>query len=252
MLTNQWMGKILERLVVLYSHAPWQVRATLFGSVVGGLGECAALRYLCPDDSLWQQAAAGLVSVINAGLPAVNIMFVNHHQPPENAWQIVAKTFEMFLLGVNLPEGLMQQAAGRAQQQRLGSRELSHVSSSGSSSMSRRRSAEGTKKGSSSSSSQKVSDDPAEVESRLQVGAGSASGWLVASDLSDSRHHYASRKSTCGSIQALLVLLGRHTTLRRCRLFTLYQPVTLSTLLTMTIGRCFTLHDWMQRLTAAK
>jgi len=25
MLTNQWMGKICEKLVALYSHAPWQV-----------------------------------------------------------------------------------------------------------------------------------------------------------------------------------------------------------------------------------
>jgi hypothetical protein len=65
-----------------------QVRASLFAAVVGGLGECAALRHVAPEDPLWQQAAAGLVSVVNAGLPAVNIMFVNHHQPPENAWQV--------------------------------------------------------------------------------------------------------------------------------------------------------------------
>jgi hypothetical protein len=68
--------------------APLQVRASLFAAVVGSLGECAALRHVAPDDPLWQQAAAGLVSVVNAGLPAVNIMFVNHHQPPENAWQV--------------------------------------------------------------------------------------------------------------------------------------------------------------------
>jgi hypothetical protein len=65
-----------------------QVRASLFAAVVGGLGECAALRHVAPEEPLWQQAAAGLVSVVNAGLPAVNIMFVNHHQLPENAWQV--------------------------------------------------------------------------------------------------------------------------------------------------------------------
>lgn len=47
-----------------------QVRATLFGPVVGGLGECASLRHLLPEDPLWQRAASGLVAVINAGLPA--------------------------------------------------------------------------------------------------------------------------------------------------------------------------------------
>eukprot|EP00775_Hariotina_reticulata_P011566 gene11566-11710_t len=47
-----------------------QVRATLFGPVVGSLGECASLRHLLPEDPLWQRAASGLVAVINAGLPA--------------------------------------------------------------------------------------------------------------------------------------------------------------------------------------
>ncbi|WIA43332.1 hypothetical protein OEZ86_009826 [Tetradesmus obliquus] len=110
-LSFQWMGKIVERLVSLYSHAPWQVRASLFAPVVSGLGQCAALRHVAPEEPLWQQAAAGLVSVVNAGLPAVNIMFVNHHQPPENAWQVLAGTFEMFLLGWGLPDSLRAQAA---------------------------------------------------------------------------------------------------------------------------------------------
>lgn len=170
MLTNQWMGKIAERLVVLYSHAPWQVRATLFGAVVGGLGECAALRHIAPADPLWQQAASGLVSAINAGLPAVNIMFVNYHQPPENAWQIVAGAFEMVLLGWGLPGGLQQQAADETQQQeQQGTRRLSGEGSS--SGNSRSRSVDSRKKPSSSSSSNsaKVPEDPAAAESRLQV-----------------------------------------------------------------------------------
>lgn len=28
-LTNEWMGKIIKRLVELYGHAPWQVRMKL-------------------------------------------------------------------------------------------------------------------------------------------------------------------------------------------------------------------------------
>jgi hypothetical protein len=75
------------------------VRASLFAAVVGGLGECAALRHIAPEDPLWQQAAAGLVSVVNAGLPAVNIMFVNHHQPPENAWQVRDTVFVTCMVG---------------------------------------------------------------------------------------------------------------------------------------------------------
>jgi hypothetical protein len=94
-----------------------QVRATLFGPVVHGLSECAALRYICPDDPLWQQAAAGLTSVIQAGLPAVNIMFVNSAQQPANAWQVLADAFETFLLGEGLPEGLLPSAQEQQQQQ---------------------------------------------------------------------------------------------------------------------------------------
>jgi hypothetical protein len=82
---------------------------------VHGLSECAALRYITPEDPLWQQAAAGLTSIIQAGLPAVNIMFVNYSQQPENAWQVLADTFETCLLGEGLPESLLP-----AQQQKAG------------------------------------------------------------------------------------------------------------------------------------
>jgi hypothetical protein len=93
-----------------------QVRAALFGPVVHGLAECAALRYITPEDPLWQQAAAGLTSIVQAGLPAVNIMFVNYAQQPENAWQVLADAFETFLLGEGLPEGLVP--SQQQQQQR--------------------------------------------------------------------------------------------------------------------------------------
>lgn len=112
-----------------------QVRANLFGPVVHGLSECAALRYVTPDDPLWQQAAGGLTSIIQAGLPAVNIMFVNNAQQPNNAWQVLADTFETFLLGEGLPEGLVPAAAVQqerqpgGQQQQQPSRALQHSSS---------------------------------------------------------------------------------------------------------------------------
>lgn len=169
MLTNQWMGKVLERLVVLYSHAPWQIRATLFGAVVGGLGECAALRHIAPEDPLWQQAASGLVSVVNAGLPAVNIMFVNYHQPPENAWQILAGAFEMFLLGWGLPEGLQLEVVDKAQQQQQHSNGAYSEQSSRNSNSNSSSTGSNKKTAGSSSSSAKVLEDPAAIESKLQV-----------------------------------------------------------------------------------
>lgn len=116
-----------------YATDASQVRASLFGPVVHGLSECAALRYITPDDPLWQQAAAGLTSIIQAGLPAVNIMFVNFAQQPENAWLVLADTFETFLLGEGLPEGLVPVTEpGKAEvsaDQQPQQRQLQHSSS---------------------------------------------------------------------------------------------------------------------------
>lgn len=117
--------------------------------MVHGLSECAALRYITPEDPLWQQAAAGLTGIIQAGLPAVNIMFVNQAQPADSAWQVLADTFETFLLGEGLPEGLQQQqllqrAAGESSKgQEQQQRELQHSSSEAGSASFRQGAAQG-------------------------------------------------------------------------------------------------------------
>ncbi len=59
----------------------------------------------CGD--LWREAAQGFSAVVKAGLPAVNIVFVNQHQAPaEDTWPVLAGAFEMFLLGQGLPQQL--------------------------------------------------------------------------------------------------------------------------------------------------
>jgi hypothetical protein len=122
-----------------------QVRAALFGPVAGALGECMAMRHtiVCsaaaaaaPDTArstaaggtaaaafapwpagdpvatfgcgeLWREAAQGFSAVVKAGLPAVNIVFVNQHQAPqEDTWPVLAAAFEMFLLARGLPPHL--------------------------------------------------------------------------------------------------------------------------------------------------
>ncbi|KIY99682.1 hypothetical protein MNEG_8276 [Monoraphidium neglectum] len=74
---------------------------------------------------LWRQSAAGFSSVVKAGLPAVNIVFVNQHQAPaEDTWQLLAAAFEMFLLGVGLPPHLElpPQAPRPRRRRRVGAR----------------------------------------------------------------------------------------------------------------------------------
>jgi hypothetical protein len=60
--------------VTLYKeHAPTDARASLFPAVVAALGRCIASRGQAPEAPLWRTAAAALVAVVRAGLPAVNM-----------------------------------------------------------------------------------------------------------------------------------------------------------------------------------
>lgn len=77
--------------------------------VLAALAECMATRYITPDDDLWRHATTAFSAIVNAGLPAVNIAYVNHQYPPENTWQAVAAAFEMFLLAEHIPKHLPQQ-----------------------------------------------------------------------------------------------------------------------------------------------
>ncbi|KAK9810126.1 hypothetical protein WJX72_005196 [[Myrmecia] bisecta] len=100
-LTSQCMERVVEICVQLYrDQAPWQARAAMFPAIVSALGQCMATRYTAYADNLWRVSAAALSPVVNAGVPAINIAYVNNEQaPPEDAWPALAAAFETFLLG---------------------------------------------------------------------------------------------------------------------------------------------------------
>ena len=82
--------------------APWQARASMFCPLVTVLGKCMATRYSAYSEGLWRAAAAVFNSVVNCGLPAVNMSYSNQDQPPTAAWQCLAEVFEWFLLGTRV------------------------------------------------------------------------------------------------------------------------------------------------------
>ena len=76
-------------------QAPWQQRAGNLASLVAGIGECAASRYTNFSENLWRVAVTTFNAVVELGLPAVNISYVNDEQPPGPAvWQALAHAFE--------------------------------------------------------------------------------------------------------------------------------------------------------------
>ncbi|KAK9868608.1 hypothetical protein WJX84_001848 [Apatococcus fuscideae] len=95
------MEKVVDLLLQLYrDHAPWQAKATTFAAVISSLGQCMALRYTAYAQDLWRVAAGAFNAVIAAGLPAVNIAFVNQETSmPEEAWPSLAEAYRLFLLG---------------------------------------------------------------------------------------------------------------------------------------------------------
>lgn len=75
------------------------MRAALFPVVAGALAECMTCRPTASptsppiergsaEDQLWRLAAVAFNAVVAAGLPAVNIAYVNHQSPPENTWEV--------------------------------------------------------------------------------------------------------------------------------------------------------------------
>ena len=63
-----------------------------------------ATRYTAYSEGLWRAAAAVFNSVVNCGLPAVNMSYSNQeeHEAPTAAWQCLAEVFEWFLLGTRV------------------------------------------------------------------------------------------------------------------------------------------------------
>ncbi len=59
-----------------------------------------AVRYSLPASNLWRTAAVAFNAVVAAGLPAVNIAYVNRDTPaPQDAWSALTDAFSALLLG---------------------------------------------------------------------------------------------------------------------------------------------------------
>lgn len=75
----------------------------MFCPIITVLGKCMATRYTAYREGLWRAAAAVFNSVVNCGLPAVNMSYSNEDQEvPTAAWQCLAEVFEWFLLGTRV------------------------------------------------------------------------------------------------------------------------------------------------------
>ncbi|GFR47515.1 hypothetical protein Agub_g9147, partial [Astrephomene gubernaculifera] len=111
-----WMARVVELLATWYrDHVPWQVRVATFPLLVAALSECLASRHLLhrltPDpaeqlEELWRTAARGLVTVVQSGLPSVNICgqgSQQQQQVPDSTWPALARAFQMYFLAANLP-----------------------------------------------------------------------------------------------------------------------------------------------------
>ena len=99
--TSYMLGLSVE--VVCRESAPWQARASMFCPLVTVLGKCMATRHTAYSEGLWRAAATVFNSVVNCGLPAVNMSFSHQDpDPPTAAWQCLAEVFEWFLLGTRV------------------------------------------------------------------------------------------------------------------------------------------------------
>ena len=75
----------------------------MFCPLIRILGKCMATRYTAYGEGLWRAAATVFNSIVNCGLPAVNMAYTDHEQePPKAAWQCLAEVFEWFLLGTRV------------------------------------------------------------------------------------------------------------------------------------------------------
>lgn len=74
---------------------PWQQRASNLAMLVTGIGECMATRFTAFRENLWRVAVPVFNAIVSAGLPAVNIAYLNDDNPPgEEVWTALAQTFE--------------------------------------------------------------------------------------------------------------------------------------------------------------
>ena len=104
-------------------QAPWQARAVTFAAAVTSLGDCMATRRSLAGGNLWRAAAAAFNTVAAAGLPAVNMAYVNRDvEAPQDAWPALTQAFSALLLD-NL-----QQPVSAAEESEVGLTLTSYVS----------------------------------------------------------------------------------------------------------------------------
>lgn len=74
---------------------PWQQRAGNLAVLVRGVGYCMATRYTNFQEQLWRVAVHTFNAIVELGLPAVNISYVNDEEPPgPQVWAALAQAFE--------------------------------------------------------------------------------------------------------------------------------------------------------------
>ena len=153
-LTSAWLIKAIEMMSSWYKELSWPVRVSTFPLVVSRLSECMSVRHLwvtrpsdlplvdhAPSSSspssqqtpqplylaeVWRMAARAFVSVVNSGLPSINITtqsLIQQQQqqlataqggaaaltltlppgsPTSDTWDLLIKSFQMFLVGEGL------------------------------------------------------------------------------------------------------------------------------------------------------
>eukprot|EP00884_Botryococcus_braunii_P011070 jgi/Botrbrau1/19965/Bobra.0059s0081.1 len=82
---------------------PGRRGAGMFPAVITSLSGCMATRYTSFQEGLWRAAVPAFTTVVSAGLPAINIAYINGDElPPDHCWSALAEAFEIFLLGSHL------------------------------------------------------------------------------------------------------------------------------------------------------
>ncbi|GMH33400.1 hypothetical protein BSKO_01234 [Bryopsis sp. KO-2023] len=104
-LSPLWLERVVVEVVKIYrDHAPTRIRAMMFSQMVAAMTRCMVTRYLHVDQSLWRTAARGLNTVVNCGLPAVNMAYANGEDVADSPWDCLGACFEAFLLGMGVVE----------------------------------------------------------------------------------------------------------------------------------------------------
>lgn len=89
----------LNQSLICRDQVPWQQRAGNLAALVAGIGECMASRYTNLAEQVWRVAVPSFNAIVELGLPAVNISYVNDEEPPgPDVWRALTHAFEGYAL----------------------------------------------------------------------------------------------------------------------------------------------------------